>query len=188
MWKNVQVTLDGALLGSIETKQQLEAGSHFALPDGSQLQVQLKREGIATELQVRRNGEPLPGSTSDPEQRVASAATMLYFIAGLNAALGIMAALGVEFLARVGLGYTSVVVGAVYAGLAYLVKTKQSRVALLLAIALFVLDGLASIFAATQAGGSPPIGGIVARIFLLIPMWKGVSALAELKEQSPRPT
>jgi hypothetical protein len=182
MFKNVQVTLDGAPIGSFETKKQLEEGGNFGLPDGSQLHVQLKRQGMATELQLRRNGEPLPGSASDPQQRVATAAGMLYFIAALNAALGIVAELGVEFLARIGVGWGNVVAALIYAGLGYLVKAKQSRVALVLAIVLFVLDGIASVFAGTHAGGSPPVGGLVARIFLLIPLWSGVPALTALNK------
>lgn len=183
MFKNVQVTFDGVPVGGFETKKQLQEGGNFTLPDGSQLHVQLQQAGMATELQILRNGAPLPGSASDPEQRVKTAAGMLYFIAGLNAALGLVAELGVAFLAQIGLGWGSIVVGAVYAGLGYLVKAKRSRVALILAIVLFVLDGVASLIAATHAGGSPPVGGLVARVFLLIPIWKGLSALGELNKQ-----
>lgn len=184
MFKNVQVTLDGLPVGSFETKKQLQEGGNFPLPDGSQLHVQLKQAGMATELQVHRNGAPLPGSASDPEQRVKTAAGMLYFIAGLNAVLGLVAELGVEALAKIGLGWGSIVVGAIYAGLGYLVKAKHSRVALVLAIVLFVLDGVASLIAGAHAGGSPPVGGIVARIFLLIPIFKGLGGLGELKKQA----
>lgn len=187
-FKNVQVTLDGAPVGSFATKKQLEAGNTFTLPDGSQLQVQLKRESMVQELHVLRNGSPLPGSASEPEQRVAAATGMLYFIGALNAALGLVGELGqVEFLLDIGLGYASVFVGAIYAGLGYLVKAKHSRAALLLAIMLFVLDGLASMVFAAKAGGTPPVGGFVARLFLLIPMWRGVPALSELKKTNPQP-
>ena len=59
-------------------------------------------------------------------------------------------------------------------------KLKHSRVALIVAIVLFVLDGLATIVLATQLTGRPPVGGLVARIFLMIPLWKGLAPLKEL--------
>jgi hypothetical protein len=181
-WKNFEIAFDGTLVGRIETKQQLETGSSFALPDGSQLNVQLKRVAMTQELQVLRNGIPLPGSASEPAERLSAAAGMLYFVAVLNAALGILAGLAqVTFLLSLGLGYASVIVGGIYGGLGYLVKAKRSRPALVVAIVLFALDGLASVFLAVQHGGSPPVGGLVARVFFLMPMWKGLGALTELK-------
>ncbi|MEZ4467500.1 MAG: hypothetical protein R3F43_24415 [bacterium] len=52
---------DGRPLGVIPDSKALKAGSDFALPDGSTLTVKLKT-GFQTELQVMRDGKPLPGS------------------------------------------------------------------------------------------------------------------------------
>ncbi len=186
LWKDFQVTLDGALLGRLESRKELEAGGTFTLADGSHLKVQLKREALGQELRVLLNGVPLPGSASEPAQRVATAAGVLYFVAGLNAALGVLAELArIALLQNMGLGYASVVVGAIYAGLGYLVKSKHSRIALVIGIALFALDGIASIFLHLQPGNPPPVGGIVARVFLLVPLWKGLGAFKELKSAPP---
>ena len=180
IWKNLQVRFDGASVGSFETRKDLEAGRELALPDGSRLHVQLKTGGAGVELHVERNGAPLPGSDHDPQTRVTAAATMLYVIAGLNAGLGLLATLGVEFLENLGLGIGSIVAGVIYGGLGFVVKAKHSRVALIVAIVLFALDGLATVFFAAQATGKPPIGGVVARIFFMIPLWKGLAPLKEL--------
>jgi len=105
-------------------------------------------------------------------------------IAALNAGLGLLAVVAnVTFLLNLGLGVSSIVAGAIYGGLGYLVKAKHSRVALIIAIALFVLDGLASMVFTAQASGRPPIGGLIARVFLLIPLWKGLGPLKELNSR-----
>ena len=58
-WRDIQITLDGKALGGFESKKQLDAGGRFPLPDGTELHVQFKREGIAGELHVLRNGAPV---------------------------------------------------------------------------------------------------------------------------------
>ncbi len=185
LWKNIVVALDDRELGVIPNQKALKAGQEFPLGDGTTLKVQLVT-GMAAELQVTRDGAPLPGSGSDPEERLKAAYSMIFFVAGLNAVLGIVAGVfEVEFLARLGLGIESLVVALLYAGLGFLVMKFRSPIALGFAVGLFALDGIASVVMMAGAGGSPPIGGIVARVFLIIPMVRGFAAIKELKK---RPT
>ncbi|MBN1315829.1 MAG: hypothetical protein JXA42_10185 [Anaerolineales bacterium] len=45
---------------------------------------------MSTELQVLHNGKPLPDSASDPEKRIKTAYSIVFFIAGLSIILGIL--------------------------------------------------------------------------------------------------
>jgi hypothetical protein len=185
-FKDFEVRLDGNLIGSFENAKELKTGKTFPLEDGSRLEVGLKPTGLGVpELTLLRNGQPLPGSATDPAQRVGAAAGMIFVVAGLNAILGLVAlAFNVQFLQSLGIGGASIFVGAIYGVLGYFVK-RQSFVALALAVGLFVLDGLALLFN-VPPGGTPPIGGILARFFFLIPMVMGFPALKALQEEEDR--
>lgn len=187
-WKDLQVSYDGQPVGTIPDRRALEDGRAFPLPDGTELHVQLVKSLASAELQVTRDGEPLPGSASDPRYVVQQAAGMLYFIGGLNAVLGVVASLGdVSVLQAAGLGWWSVAVGAVYAGLGLLVQYARSKVALAVGATLFVLDGLFTIYAALSTGGAPPIGPTIARVFFVLPMIRGFGGLRALELEPPPP-
>jgi hypothetical protein len=186
-YKDIEVRLDGVLLGAFKDGKELKAGRTFRVEDGSRLEVALKTPplGLVPELSLTRDGAPLPGSAADPAQRVQVAASMVFFIAGLNAVLGLVAAaFNVQFLQSIGLGLGSIVVGAIYGVLGYFVK-RRSMVALGLAVGLFVLDGVAML-AFAPPGQTPPVGGIVARFFLLVPMAMGFPALRALRAEEER--
>src|SRR6185295_11085694 len=110
-WKNIKVSFDGAEVGSIADKSALTDGRDIKLPDGSMLHVELKKG-----LVVTRNGEPLPGSSSDLETLVKTAAYIMYFVAGLNLCLGFGAEIfHVRFLTDAGLGWAAAAVGVLFA-------------------------------------------------------------------------
>lgn len=181
LYKDVTVSLDGNSVGVIPDQKALSAGQEFRLFDGSTLKVQLVNKFMATELQVLRNGQPLPGSSSDPQARLKNAYYMVYFVAGLNLVLGFVSFLfNVELLQQIGIGLGSVIFGLVFLALGFFVQRK-SIVALILAIVIFALDGILGIVFAAFQGSNPGSGGLIARIFLIIPMVQGVGAIKALK-------
>jgi hypothetical protein len=181
MWRNFTVRLDGEVVGTIENQKALRAGQTFALADDSQIHVQLVTKVGSTELQVTRDGQPLPGSAADPEQRVKTAYGILFFIAGLNIVLGLIGLIArSELLASLGLGLGSVIFGLFFLGAAFFVM-RRSQIALILAIIVFALDAILGIVLAVGAGGSPAIGGLIARVILFIPLVNGVKAIKELR-------
>jgi hypothetical protein len=108
---------------------------------------------------------------------------MVYFVAGLNLVLGFVSLLfNVEFLQQIGIGFGSIIFGLVFLVLGFFVQRK-SAVALILTIVVFALDGILGVFLAASQGYNPGIGGIIARIFLLIPMVQGVGAIKTLKSK-----
>jgi hypothetical protein len=184
LWREINISLDGSPVGTIPDQNALVAGQIFSLPDGSKLSVQLIKKFGSNELQILRNGEPLPGSASDPDAKVKSAAGIVFFIAGLNLVLGLVSVLfQIELLQSLGLCYFSILFGFVFLLLGFFIR-RRSSVALILAIAIFTLDGLIGIISAVTMGYTPGISGIFVRIFLLIPMIQGVSAIKELKVQN----
>lgn len=179
-WSNFTVSFDGQEVGRID-KKALEGVNGFRLPDGSELTVQLKKGFGGPQLSVLRNGQPLPGSATDPEALVKAAAYLLFFLAALNAVLGVVAlAFDVKVLLDLGMGIGSLVVGVVYSLLGFF-TLKQSRVALGIAIALYVLDGVATLAMSVGAGGQPAVGGIVMKVFFTILLVRGFKAIGELK-------
>jgi len=180
-WKDAQVTLDGTVVGKFETKRQLEAGDTFALPDGSQLHVQLKVIVFVPrpELHLRRNGEPLPGSDGDPKRQVGVAVFMLWFLAALNVCGGLIAVLGrVKPLLELDVGWDTILIGAIYGGCGYWAKAKQSRVALVLALLLLVLDAVVIFI----FGRTPSL--FFTRLFLSAPIWRALWVLTQLKRKT----
>jgi hypothetical protein len=183
LYKDVTVSLDGNSVGVIPNQKALSAGQEFRLPDGSTIKVQLVSKLISTELQVLRNGQPLPGSSSDPQTRLKNAYVMVYFVAGLNLVLGFVSFLfNVEFLQQIGIGFGSIIFGLVFLVFGFFVQRKSS-LALILAIIVFALDGILGVVFAASQGYNPGAGGIIARIFLLIPMVQGVGAIKVLKSK-----
>lgn len=179
-FKNLAIALDGQSLASFESPKELKRPQAMALPDGSRLEVQLTSPLGIPELQLRRDGEPLPGSAGDPAERHRAAWGMVAFVAGLNVVLGLVVVVfDIGFLKAVGAGWGSIISGLVYGVLAFFVRGR-SQVALGLAVALFVLDGILLLASSAHAGGTPPVGGLVARIFFLLPMLRGFSAIAAL--------
>lgn len=181
-FKDFEVRLDGVLLGSFDNAKALKAGGSFSLEDGSTLEVKLAT-ALVPELHLTRNGAPVPGSAADPEQRVQAAAGMIFFISGVNTVLGLLAgAFNIYFLQSMGLGLGSMIAGAVYGILGYFVR-QRSMVALGLAVGLFLLDGLYLVASRSGAGST---GGIVARVFFLVPMVMGFPALRTLQAEEKR--
>ncbi len=180
LWKEVTISLDGNSIGVIPDQKALSAGQEFPLLDGSTIKVQLVKKFTSTELQVLRDGQPLPGSSSDPQIQFKNAYQMVYFVAGLNLILGVISFLfNLEFLQQLGIGFGSIIFGLVFLMLGLFVQRK-STIALILAIGIFALDGIAGLFLAASQGYNPGIGGIFVRIILLVPMFQGVGAIRAL--------
>ena len=178
-WKNFTVKQNGQVIGTVANQKELKEGREFQLNDGSKLFVKLKI-GLTSGLYLTRDGQPLPGSDSDPMSKVKGAFTILLIIAVINIGIGVLSTLfnlqeiGLEF----GLGY--IVFGFVFLILSIAVK-RGSLIALIAAIILLILDALLGIVFMATSGGNQSIFWIIARIFFLIYLISSVSAFRKLK-------
>ena len=183
-FKNVEILYNGQSLGTVPSKQALEQGYEFSLPDGRRLVAQLTRSLHQQELELRLGGQPVPGSATDPHERLRQAWYTLLFIGGLNLVLGLVAVWQqVEVLQNLGIGWGSVIEGLLYAGLGWWGYKRLAPAAFAIAGVLFVLDGVLMIGASVSAGGNPGIGGLFMRFFLTVLIYRGFQAARHLRAQ-----
>lgn len=141
-FKNTKVRLKGNLIGEIPNKKELMTGKIFQLPDETSLKVQL----VKSELRVLQNDNPVPGSVSDPITRLGLSFGVIYFIAGLNIVLGVIALVfQVEFLQTLGFGIISVAIGFTFLVLGFFTQ-RRSRIALAAALIIYGLDCALALF------------------------------------------
>ncbi len=181
-WKNFTVKLDGEIVLTAGGSAELKAGRTARLPDGSALEVRLNT-GIGNQgLEVTRDGRPLPGSATDPEAQVKLAGGIVYFLAGLNLLIGVIAfAFDVRFL-KENFGYGPPIVAALFGVLGYLTM-KRSLAALIAAIVIYGLDGIVTLamqFSAAGSGRSPNVGFIFMRVIFIMAMIRGARAMSQL--------
>jgi hypothetical protein len=181
-WSNFTVSLDGMPVGALPKGQSLKDAQNFRLPDGSVIQVQLIQKSTGSYLEVLRDGKPLPGSDTNPRSILNTAAGIIYFFSGVNLLAGIIAVFfDVQWLQDYGIGFGSIIIGFIYLPLAYF-TSQASSIALLLAILLYIVDGISGIVLTVMAGGIPAFGGMIFRIVMLIPMFRGFGAITKLKQ------
>ncbi|NTX08760.1 MULTISPECIES: hypothetical protein [Myxococcus] len=183
-WKKFTVILDGKVVGTTDGgSSELKKGVNFTLPDGSTLSVQIQSGVFNVELAVLRNGLPLPGSSTDPEQRIKSAAYMLYFLAGLNTLLGVVAMVTEnEALTALGMGVGSLLFGAVTAVFGFFTY-RGTRAGPILAILLYLSDTVLTVMDTINQGGKPQVFGLIIRAYIVITLVKAVQAAGELKRR-----
>ena len=181
IWKNLTVRFDGNEIGSIAGQKELKAGQEFSVGDDSTLKVQLVRNYMMPELHVLRNGQAVPGSTSDPVQRLRVASGVLFFVAGLSIVAGLAAEIfQIKFLFQLGVDAASVLFGIFFLLLGFFVR-RRSMVALGIATVLLALDGILSVAVMGQQGGNP-VGMIIVRLALLIPLIQAFPAIRALRQ------
>jgi hypothetical protein len=182
LWKDMTVSVDGNLIGIIQDQDALLAGREFQLPDNSRLNIQLVKKFTSVELQVLRNGRPLPGSIAHPESILRTAYGVIFFIAGLNLITGVVAEIfRVQWLLQAGFNYFDIVFGLVFLVLGLFVK-RLSNVALIIAIVVFALDGIVLCVLPIMRGNNPNTAFLLVRILLIIPMYRGISAIKAIKQ------
>jgi hypothetical protein len=86
-----------------------------------------------------------------------------------------------------GMGLGSIITGAIMGILGFFTM-QRSRIALILAMVLLAADGILTVAMVAGNGHSPPIGGIIMRVFFLTAMWRGFKAMGELKKQEQTAT
>ena len=171
--KDVSISLDGEKVGSIADKKDLEAGQQFPL-EGGTLKVRLEGK----KLLAFKDGQLL---VADPTPQLQVAYGIIFFIAGMNIILGMVAELlQVELLKELGIDYTFIIIGAIFLTLGFFVRRK-SKIALGIAVGLYALDAIITFIVGISTGGLP-IGGLALHIVLLIAMARGLGAIRDLKQ------
>ncbi len=181
MWKNVEVVLDGQVLGEpFPNFKALKEGRDFKLPDGRALTVKYLTGAFSQQgLDVKIDGAPVAGSTADPREQIKLAAGLLYFVAGLSALLGILGMAGVKFLAEIGFGWPGVVAGVLLAVLAFVGAKYRSRAAFAVAAGLIIVDMVLTISMSAGQGGRIPTTGIIIKVMILLTVFRAIKAVGD---------
>lgn len=102
--RNIIIKLDDKIVGTIATEKEFRMGREFQLSDGSILKLQLKSRSsylfYPAEIQVFKNGEPLPDSATDPFPKIKGASLIIFILAGIYLLSGSLESLiiGLAFL------------------------------------------------------------------------------------------
>lgn len=189
--RNFEIKLDGRPIGRIDGgRAELTKEQVFVLPDGSTLSVQLRQKFMVEELQLLRDGRPLPGSASDPERKLSAAVRAAFSagVAALAGGLGIVL-LGWDALRAFTLSEYSAVAGLLLIGLAVWMARRAPLAAAVAFVAL-IADGALALVLHQAQGASFSIGvtlGIMARVFFAVPIFQGFSALRAAPAEAARP-
>jgi hypothetical protein len=182
-WKNIIIRLDGKELDTFATQNEFRQGKEYKLEDGSVLAIRLANSLMGQDVQVTRNGKPLPGTMQHPETRIRSSFVLLYFIGGWKILFGILglAVNGVDFtvLSR---NFIDIFIGLVFILLATMVR-KRSMIALIAGMALFAGDGLYTAYTISQTGQQQNIFSLLIQVFLLYYLYQGVTAIKKEREE-----
>lgn len=203
---NIEVRLNGNLIGTIPDKKKLDEGQIFQLPDGTALSVQLVKTWLSSsgQLRVLRNGKPL---SEGPSSTLAGSVFFIYFIAFLNIVLGCIASiLQVELLQALGFGIFSIIMGVMFLVLGFFTQ-RRFLIALIIALIIWGLDSALAFLNSVQPllDGSNSVATLISnseqlvigdilvsmvlliaililRVAFLIVIGKGVGAINKLKK------
>lgn len=188
IWKNVEVVLDGVVLGEpFPNFKALKQGGDFKLPDGRTLHVQFVTGAFAMQgLTLLIDGRPLAGSSADPRMQIKLAAGLIYFVAGLSALLGILGMAGVKFLAYLGFHWPSLVGGILLGGLGFVGVRYKSRAAFAVAAGVMVVDTVLTLALSVQPRGQLPTAGLFLRVMIIVAIIRGIKAIGAAADLEKR--
>lgn len=182
--RDFRVRLDGREIGRIDGGQRaLKQGQSFQLPDGSTLTIRLQQTMMVDELQVLRNGQPLPGSAGNPATKLTAGVRAAFFW-GLGAlAAGLLIQfLNLTLLVQLAFSPYSIAFGALLMVTAVAIS-QYSQLAAIVALLLFVADLVVGIWFAGANGialNFLTTAAILVRVLSLVPFWQAIGAVQAL--------
>jgi hypothetical protein len=188
VWKNLQVRLDGNLLGQFGRMEDLQQGREFVLDDGSKLTVRLELQlPMSTPyLHVLHNERPLAGSDMDPRKQFRDSCTGFLFFAAIYVLGGLVSALNLsDFPLTLGLDTSSIVIGALLLLVGFWAMRGASRTALGIALAAGIAESAWFFMARPPAAGQSLLLAVLLRLALVV---APLAAFKELGEAERLPS
>lgn len=184
LYRNFTVHHAGAVLPAIDPEAKITQGRHYRLPDGRIFSVQLKENSYPQELEMLIDGQPVPGSSTHPPERLKQAWYTLLVLGVLNIGLGLFTEFGhMEALRELGLGWGSLVEGVAFVALGWLGYYRRSVPAFTTAFVLLVLDGIVSIGSAMASGHNPALAGLFMRVLFCLIVFRAIKAARQLRNE-----
>jgi len=183
-WTDFRVLFDGKELGAVGV-DSLKQGCELAMPDDSKLSVRLASGFGFGQLQVLRNGKPVPGSPTDPGLMLQWSVWVIFVIGVLAIAQGLAATMDSEVSGP--MGAVVLVTGFVFVGLGFWARQK-SIVALGAAaglVSLVIALKLLGLFALLANGEMSALGfvNVILNGAFLYLILKGFGAVRKMREE-----
>jgi len=180
LYNHMTVAFDDEHVADVP-KDDAVRGTTVRLPDGSSLSIELRGVGVfgtEKELHLTRDGKPLPGTAGDPETAAKTGGYVLYFLAGMNALCGAVSLSGSVEAFGPDMAIGALIMAGLF-GVLGLFTMRGSRVALGIAMGIYLLDGVATFALTASAGGSPPLGMIWIRVIFLMAMGRAFLTMGQ---------
>lgn len=185
--REFEVRFDGKIIGRVDGGQKaLREPHNFTLPDGSELTICLKKSQMIDELEVLRNGVPLPGSASSLTAKISAAVRSSFFwgvgslIAGLLAVFN-----GSPAIIQLTFSPYSILFGLIMI-IAAIILVRRSLPVAIIALVTFLLDWIVAAIVANQMD----IGynflstfATLIRVLSLLPLIQVVMALRDRQSE-----
>lgn len=186
--REFEVRFDGKEIGRIDGGQKVLRDPHsFTLPDGSELTIQLKKSQMIDELEVLRNGKPLPGSASNPLTKLSAVIRSSFFWGIITLVAGLVVQFsGNEWVTRLTFSPYSILFGLILLGCSIFLLRRSLTVGVIALVA-FSADWALAAYYAQQVGISynfVSTMAILARILSLLPFIQGVAILRDIRLKS----
>lgn len=181
--RGYKVFYNDKLIGEFKNRKELLQGQEYQLDDNNILSVKL-HTGFGDELRLLLNGEPIKGSSSDPNHVIKEAFSFTLAIAILNIVIGLLGELfQIAFLQGLGIGIGSVIFGLIILFLSFGIKKRKMIAPFLIAIFLTLDIGLTFYVAVTEDITGSPTTGIVIKVFLIAYLIKAGLTIRKLNKQ-----
>lgn len=178
-YKNLAVAFDDVVLATYEGQDELISGQNVTLPDGSKLELLLKKSWLSTNLQLSRNGKPLPGTSSDIYTKLSLSYIAMYIIAALSI-MGGLAAIPFNDSMDLILSLITFGNGIVFYFLGQATK-KLSITAIVIALAIYSVDTVLVFF-------SGKTYGILTHFIFLYSMYQGIPTIKAIRAEKETKT
>jgi hypothetical protein len=182
-WRKTEIWFDGSLAATLSQKE-LSSGYDLPISDGSTLNFKLAKFAFQPRrLQITRNGEPIYKTITsyDNAMFINNAAYMVYIVAIINLAVGIVSLLiNIDAFAPFKFGWPNIIFGAIFLVLGFFVQ-RRSFVALILFIMIFGVDSIYAFVSALRTGNYFLFLVFFMRLIFLAPAFLGLGEIFRRK-------
>lgn len=178
-----EVSFDGVKVDEFQLSEVKKTPRTLRLPEGTVLSLKVTGALTGYAIDVRRDGQPLPGSHTDPAAMVKGGAYTLYTVAALTIVFAILSGTiasetdGVDVTAIIGIG----VAAALYAVLGFF-ASRGSVVAMSIGLVVYAFDAFYALFDGSMVTKTNPAGGLFVRVIIVMFLARGIQGAWQLRK------
>ena len=180
-FKDIKVSLDDVLLGTIPSRKDLKAG-YKIYKDENSYEIKLVTKALSQDFEVLYNGEHVGGSSGDPSHKMKIAVGMIIFLCILNVAIFSISVVGdIESLLKLGFGWYNLIIGVLYF-ISIITSKKLNRLyGIGCGFSVFLMDTVFALIMISNQVHNAAGGTVIARIIIGAPIFFGLVAAFKSK-------